>query len=75
MKPRGVVVGMIPVLPAYIIFMCVRHADYLNDEGKLKSLMNEVIKAIKKVIMVRLILSLLSFYLGCRFAKSITDVI
>ena len=55
--------------------MCVRHADYLNDEGKLKSLMNEVIKAIKKVIMVRLILSLLSFYLGCRIAKSITDVI
>uniref|UniRef100_A0A671VN32 Myosin VC n=1 Tax=Sparus aurata TaxID=8175 RepID=A0A671VN32_SPAAU len=48
LKPRGVVVGMIPVLPAYIIFMCIRHADYLNDEGKLKSLMNEVIKAVKK---------------------------
>ncbi|KAM8751307.1 unconventional myosin-Vc [Acanthopagrus schlegelii] len=65
LKPRGVVVGMIPVLPAYIIFMCVRHADYLNDEGKLKSLMNEVIKAIKKVIMsYQKDFELLSFWLS-----------
>uniref|UniRef100_A0A671VFM8 Myosin VC n=1 Tax=Sparus aurata TaxID=8175 RepID=A0A671VFM8_SPAAU len=66
LKPRGVVVGMIPVLPAYIIFMCIRHADYLNDEGKLKSLMNEVIKAVKKVIMVSYHkdFELLSFWLS-----------
>uniref|UniRef100_A0A3Q1CJQ3 Myosin VC n=1 Tax=Amphiprion ocellaris TaxID=80972 RepID=A0A3Q1CJQ3_AMPOC len=60
LKPKGVVVNMIPGLPAYILFMCVRHADYLNDEMKLKSLMNAIIGGIKKVIMVRLILSLLN---------------
>lgn len=44
---------MIPTLPAYILFMCVRHADYLNDDRKLKSLMNGMIVAVKKVITVR----------------------
>lgn len=53
LKPKGVVVSMIPTLPAYILFMCVRHADYLNDDAKLKSLMNGIIVAVKKVIMVR----------------------
>lgn len=52
---------MIPGLPAYILFMCIRHADFLNDETKLKSIMNAIIGAVKKVIMVRLILSLLAF--------------
>ncbi|KAK1887275.1 Unconventional myosin-Vc [Dissostichus eleginoides] len=51
LKPKGVVVNMIPGLPAYILFMCVRHTDYLNDEVKLKTLMNGVIGAVKKVIM------------------------
>uniref|UniRef100_A0A8D3BPZ7 Myosin VC n=1 Tax=Scophthalmus maximus TaxID=52904 RepID=A0A8D3BPZ7_SCOMX len=51
LKPKGVVVNMIPGLPAYILFMCVRYADYLNDEAKLKSLMNATICAVKKVIM------------------------
>uniref|UniRef100_A0A3B4YC32 Myosin VC n=1 Tax=Seriola lalandi dorsalis TaxID=1841481 RepID=A0A3B4YC32_SERLL len=51
LKPKGVVVNMIPGLPAYILFMCIRHADYLNDEAKLKSLMNAIIGAVKKVIM------------------------
>lgn len=54
LKPKGVVVNMMPGLPAYILFMCIRHADYLNDEAKLKSLMNAVIAAVKKVISVRL---------------------
>lgn len=53
LKPKGVAVGMIPTLPAYILFMCVRHADYLNDDRKLKSLMNGMIVAVKKVIAVR----------------------
>lgn len=54
LKLKGVAVNMIPTLPAYILFMCVRHADYLNDEAKLKSLMNAIITGVKKVIMVRL---------------------
>lgn len=49
---------MIPGLPAYLLFMCIRHADYLSDEAKVKSLMNSIISGIKKVILVRLILSL-----------------
>ncbi|MBN3296301.1 MYO5C protein, partial [Amia calva] len=50
MKPRGVVVNMIPGLPAHLLFMCVRYADYLNDATKLKSLMNAIISGIKQVI-------------------------
>lgn len=52
---------MIPGLPAYILFMCVRHADYLNDEAKLKTLMNAVIGGVKKVIVVRLTIILTDF--------------
>ncbi|XP_054633862.1 unconventional myosin-Vc isoform X2 [Dunckerocampus dactyliophorus] len=51
LKPKGVAVNMIPVLPAYILFMCVRHADYLNDEEKLRSLMNATISTVKKFTM------------------------
>ena len=52
LKPRGVVVNMLPGLPAHILFMCVRHADYLNDGAKLKSLMNGVISGVKRVVLV-----------------------
>ncbi|XP_028306727.1 LOW QUALITY PROTEIN: unconventional myosin-Vc [Gouania willdenowi] len=51
LKPKGVVVNMIPNLPSFLLFMCVRHADYLNDEAKLKSLLNAIITGIKKVIL------------------------
>ncbi|XP_061101477.1 unconventional myosin-Vc isoform X2 [Conger conger] len=51
LKPRGVVVNMIPGLVAHILFMCVRHADYLNDDGKLKSLMNSIVGGIKQIVM------------------------
>ncbi|XP_017562180.1 unconventional myosin-Vc isoform X1 [Pygocentrus nattereri] len=50
LKPRGVVVNMIPGLAANLLFMCVRHADYLNDGNKLKSLMHAIITSIKQVI-------------------------
>ncbi|XP_038669467.1 unconventional myosin-Vc isoform X1 [Scyliorhinus canicula] len=49
LKPRGVVVNMIPVLPANILFMCVRYADEINDAEMLKSLMNSLLGGIKKV--------------------------
>ncbi|CAL9696918.1 unnamed protein product [Knipowitschia caucasica] len=65
LKPKGVVVNMMPSLPAYLLFMCVRHADYLNDGSKLKSLMNSIISGIKKVIMTfDKDLDLLSFWLS-----------
>ncbi|NWU78134.1 MYO5C protein, partial [Onychorhynchus coronatus] len=50
LKPRGVVVNMIPGLPAHILFMCVRYADYLNDAGMLKSFMTITIDGIKQVV-------------------------
>ncbi|XP_018431569.1 PREDICTED: unconventional myosin-Va isoform X1 [Nanorana parkeri] len=48
LKPRGVAVNLIPGLPAYILFMCVRHADYLNDDQKVRSLLTSTINGIKK---------------------------
>ncbi|XP_075821360.1 unconventional myosin-Vc isoform X6 [Microtus pennsylvanicus] len=53
LKPRGVVVNMIPGLPAHILFMCVRYADSLNDADMLKSLMNSAINGIKHVVKER----------------------
>ncbi|KAM4676381.1 unconventional myosin-Vc [Discoglossus pictus] len=50
LKPRGVVVNMIPGLPAHILFMCVRYTDYINEADRIKSLMNASINGIKQVI-------------------------
>uniref|UniRef100_A0A8D2PLB8 Myosin VC n=1 Tax=Zosterops lateralis melanops TaxID=1220523 RepID=A0A8D2PLB8_ZOSLA len=44
------VVNMIPGLPAHILFMCVRYADYLNDADMLKSFMSATIDGIKQVV-------------------------
>ncbi|KAJ8340437.1 hypothetical protein SKAU_G00350700 [Synaphobranchus kaupii] len=51
LKPRGVAVNMIPGLVAHVLFMCVRHADYLSDDSKLKSLMNAIVGGIKQIVM------------------------
>uniref|UniRef100_A0A8C6S256 Myosin VC n=1 Tax=Nannospalax galili TaxID=1026970 RepID=A0A8C6S256_NANGA len=70
LKPRGVVVNMIPGLPAHILFMCVRYADSLNDADMLKSLMNSTINGIKQVVKEHLEdLEMLSFWLSntCHF--------
>ncbi|XP_077944662.1 unconventional myosin-Vb isoform X4 [Gasterosteus aculeatus] len=40
----------VPCLPAYILFMCIRHADYVNDDQKVESLLTSTINAIKKVL-------------------------
>ncbi|XP_074862567.1 unconventional myosin-Vc isoform X2 [Carettochelys insculpta] len=50
LKPRGVVVNMIPDLPAHILFMCVRYADYLNDGDMVKSFMSITTNGVKQVI-------------------------
>ncbi|XP_060611551.2 unconventional myosin-Vc [Anolis sagrei] len=70
LKPRGVVVNMIPGLPAHILFMCVRYADYLNDDGMLKSFMNMTVNGIKQVIKEHVEdFEMLSFWLSntCHF--------
>ncbi|XP_068423058.1 unconventional myosin-Vb [Clinocottus analis] len=40
----------VPCLPAYILFMCIRHADYVNDDQKVESLLTSTINSIKKVL-------------------------
>ncbi|CAL1568116.1 unnamed protein product [Knipowitschia caucasica] len=46
----SVVAATVPCLPAYILFMCIRHADYINDDQKVESLLTSTINAIKKVL-------------------------
>ncbi|MEQ2203429.1 Unconventional myosin-Va [Xenoophorus captivus] len=50
LKPRGVAVNLIPGLPAYILFMCLRHADYVNDDQKVRTLLTSTINSIKKIL-------------------------
>lgn len=44
--------GAVPCLPAYILYMCLRHADYVNDDLKVHSLLTSTINGIKKVLKV-----------------------
>ncbi|XP_031425450.1 unconventional myosin-Va isoform X2 [Clupea harengus] len=53
LKPRGVAVNLIPGLPAYILFMCLRHADYVNDDQRVRSLLTCTINSIKKILKKR----------------------
>ncbi|XP_069564291.1 unconventional myosin-Va-like [Brachyistius frenatus] len=50
LKPRGVAVSFTPGLPAYIIFMCLRYADNVNDDQRVSNLLNSTISSIKGVI-------------------------
>ncbi|KAK9892692.1 hypothetical protein WA026_021547 [Henosepilachna vigintioctopunctata] len=52
LKPRTAIT-MLPCLPAYIVFMCIRHTDLMNDEEKVKSLISAFTNAVKKVIRKR----------------------
>ena len=49
LKPR-VASTLLPGLPAYIIFMCVRHADYINNEEKIRSFLPLIIYEIRRLI-------------------------
>uniref|UniRef100_A0A672JPB1 Unconventional myosin-Va n=1 Tax=Salarias fasciatus TaxID=181472 RepID=A0A672JPB1_SALFA len=70
LKPRGVAVNLIPGLPAYILFMCLRHADYVNDDQKVRTLLTSTINSIKKILKKRGDdFEMVSFWLAntCRF--------
>uniref|UniRef100_A0AAZ3S3L6 Myosin VAb n=1 Tax=Oncorhynchus tshawytscha TaxID=74940 RepID=A0AAZ3S3L6_ONCTS len=69
LKPRGVAVNFLPGLPAYILFMCLRHADYSNDDQRVSVLLNSTINSIKGVIKVKHDFETVSFWLAntCRF--------
>ncbi|WAR29027.1 MYO5A-like protein, partial [Mya arenaria] len=49
LKPK-VASGLLPGLPAYVLFMCVRHTDYVNDDEKVRSFLTSTIIGIKKVV-------------------------
>lgn len=51
LKPQ-MLSGTVPCLPAYILYMCIRHADYTNDDLKVHSLLSSTINGIKKVLKV-----------------------
>lgn len=51
MRP-STVSATVPCLPAYILFMCIRHADYINDDQKVEALLTSTINSIKKVLKV-----------------------
>lgn len=51
LKPR-LAITLIPTLPAYVLFMCLRHTDYLNEDARCKSLLTSTISGIKKVAKV-----------------------
>jgi myosin-5 len=48
-----VAMSLLPGLPAYILFMCIRHTDFNNDDDKVRSLLTATINTIKKVIKKR----------------------
>lgn len=52
LKPR-VAVTLLPGLPAYILFMCVRHTDFVNDDDKVRSLLTGYLNGVKRLIKKR----------------------
>ncbi|XP_054632722.1 unconventional myosin-Va-like isoform X2 [Dunckerocampus dactyliophorus] len=53
MRVHGVAVSFLPGLPAYIIFMCLRYADSVNEDHRVSTLLNSVLCSIKAVIKKR----------------------
>ncbi|XP_075988529.1 dilute class unconventional myosin [Anticarsia gemmatalis] len=52
LKPK-VAVTLLPGLPAYILFMMLRHMDHVDDEPKMHQLMKAVRTAVKKSLKKR----------------------
>ncbi len=44
---------MTPCLPSYVVLMCIRHCDHLNDDFRVRSLLHETINGVKKAIKKR----------------------
>lgn len=51
MNPKSMA-DAIPGLPAHILFMCIRHADHVNDDRRMQSLLTNSINSIRKVVKV-----------------------
>lgn len=52
LKPK-LAVGMLPGLPAYILFMMLRHTDHVDDEPKMHHMMKAVRTGVKKTLKKR----------------------
>lgn len=52
LKPR-VAVTLLPGLPAYILFMCIRHTDCINDDTKVRLILTGYLNAVKRVVKKR----------------------
>jgi len=52
LKPR-VAAQLVPGMPAYVLFMLIRHLDHINDDKNVRSLIQGGISHIKKVIKKR----------------------
>ena len=53
MNPQSMA-DAIPGLSAHILFMCIRHADHVNDDRRMQSLLSNSINSIRKVVKVTL---------------------
>jgi len=42
----------LPGLPALILFMCIRHTDYVNNDDKVRSLLTNTVNCIKRTVKV-----------------------
>ncbi len=49
LKPR-LALTFLPGLPAYILFMCIRYADIINDDERVRSLLNSTVQTVKRLI-------------------------
>ena len=49
LKPR-LAVTFLPGLPAYVLIMCIRYADMINDDTRVESLLKCSVQSIKRLI-------------------------
>ncbi|XP_037069496.1 LOW QUALITY PROTEIN: unconventional myosin-Vb-like [Pollicipes pollicipes] len=52
LRPKTAAV-LLPGLPAYILFMCIRHTDHVNDDEKVRRLLTAAINGVKRVVKKR----------------------
>ncbi|XP_043239041.1 unconventional myosin-Vb-like isoform X1 [Amphibalanus amphitrite] len=52
LRPKTAAV-LLPGLPAYILFMCIRHTDLVNDDEKVRRLLTAAINGVKRVVKKR----------------------
>lgn len=53
LEPR-VVRTLLPTLPAYIIFMCIRYTDIINDDDQVSKLLTGFINSVKNMYRTRI---------------------